>query len=421
MKLFFFVFIIISAHIVCMLLDRNYLQYIGMKFFMRFAPSAREEFDEQFIQLRERNIKSLHVDVADRLIFKIGFRLKYFFPLFWTVTIFIGYFIIENKLGLIVYSILLAFVATSYRNTVLSSLIKRGKKIRFLVMKQLLYVKLGSLLATVVVAIALYQLFKRVDFSNTWIDCLMATVSYLLLLFGSSVQDYFIRIAKNMNDEYYTFDNIKKIDDSIILYLRSFEVDEANIYCPCYCAGSFFRYLLLPRVKFSILVTELFESTGQGFLVGIANPKERVSGSKYHGFSKTFVIDDFEGEDKWKVEIQELLSKVDRVIGIVGKTQGVSWEVETIRSLDIAKKVLLLFPPFSDNRGDIDLVTGINSQLGLSDDNFPSAFYDSQFIGITLQEYGTIWFLNFGRNYYSYIFSIFTFHNFIDKNSEFFQ
>ena len=85
------------------------------------------------------------------------------------------------------------------------------------------------------------------------------------------------------------------------------------------------------------------------------------------------------------------------------------------------EKSIILFSPKDGEEGDISLITNIRRKLDIPDEDFPSEFYDSQFIGLQVKNYGPIWYLNYGRSYYSYMFSFFSLPSSIQNGKDFFR
>ena len=132
-------------------------------------------------------------------------------------------------------------------------------------------------------------------------------------------------------------------------------------------------------------------------------------------------MDDFKGEDKWKKEINKLLDRANLIVSIAGKTEGVSWEINSIKSMNGMEKSIILFSPKDEEEGDVSLITNIRRKLDIFDVDFPSKFYDIQFIGLHVKNYGPIWYLNYGRSYYSYMFSLLSLTGTIQNDKDFFQ
>lgn len=85
------------------------------------------------------------------------------------------------------------------------------------------------------------------------------------------------------------------------------------------------------------------------------------------------------------------------------------------------EKSIILFSPKDGEEGDISLITNIRRKLDILDEDFPSEFYDAQFIGLHVKNYGPIWYLNYGRSYYSYMFSLLSLTGTIQNDKDFFQ
>lgn len=427
MKLIVFFVVLMFAHIICIAMDKSYIKYLLLKFFMRFAPTVQEEFYKQIDEIDPNKIRAWYIDEDDKLLFQVKFKVVYLIPILWVLLIGIGYFIAFNTILLVIYTALISIFAISYKYGEIYSLQKdknltslKIDRTRFKYQGQAILLHVGSILSFVLIYIAFFNLFssRNLLFENSFISVM---TSYFMLVLGTLIQDYFIQLALEIYDEDYSFEEISNSDKKVILYLRSFSIDNTSIYCPSYLGGSFLRYFLLPRIQFPQLLTKVLESSGQGFVVGIGNPHEIYQGKRFHGFSKTYVLDDFKGEDKWKKEINKLLDRANLIVSIAGKTEGVSWEINSIKSMNGMEKSIILFSPKDGEEGDISLITNIRRKLDIPDEDFPSEFYDSQFIGLQVKKYGPIWYLNYGRSYYSYMFSFFSLTGSIQNDKDFFR
>ena len=427
MKLIVFFIVLMFSHIICIAMDKSYIKYLLLKFFMRFAPTVQEEFYKQIDEIDPNKIRAWYIDEDDKLLFQVKFKVVYLIPILWVLLIGIGYFIAFNTILLVIYTALISIFAISYKYVEIYSL-QTDKKLtslkidrtRFKYQGQAILLHVGSILSFVLIYIAFFNLFssRNLLFENSFISVM---TSYFMLVLGTLIQDYFIKLALEIYDEDYSFEEISNSDKKVILYLRSFSIDNTSIYCPSYLGGSFLRYFLLPRIQFPQLLTKVLEGSGQGFVVGIGNPHEIYQGKRFHGFSKTYVLDDFKGEDKWKKEINKLLDRANLIVSIAGKTEGVSWEINSIKSMNGMEKSIILFSPKDGEEGDISLITNIRRKLDIPDEDFPSEFYDSQFIGLQVKNYGPIWYLNYGRSYYSYMFSFFSLPGSIQNDKDFFR
>ena len=427
MKLIVFFVVLMFAHIICIAMDKSYIKYLLLKFFMRFAPTVQEEFYKQIDEIDPNKICAWYIDEDDKLLFQVKFKVVYLIPILWVLLIGIGYFIAFNTILLVIYTALISIFAISYKYVEIYSL-QTDKNLtslkidrtRFKYQGQAILLHVGSILSFVLIYIAFFNLFssRNLLFENSFISVM---TSYFMLVLGTLIQDYFIKLALEIYDEDYSFEEISNSDKKVILYLRSFSIDNTSIYCPSYLGGSFLRYFLLPRIQFPQLLTKVLEGSGQGFVVGIGNPHEIYQGKRFHGFSKTYVLDDFKGEDKWKKEINKLLDRANLIVSIAGKTEGVSWEINSIKSINGMEKSIILFSPKDGEEGDISLITNIRRKLDIPDEDFPSEFYDSQFIGLQVKNYGPIWYLNYGRSYYSYMFSFFSLPGSIQNDKDFFR
>ncbi len=427
MKLIVFFVVLMFAHIICIAMDKSYIKYLLLKFFMRFAPTVQEEFYKKIDEIDPNKIRAWYIDEDDKLLFQVKFKVVYLIPILWVLLIGIGYFIAFNTILLVIYTALISIFAISYKYVEIYSL-QTDKNLtslkidrtRFKYQGQAILLHVGSILSFVLIYIAFFNLFssRNLLFENSFISVM---TSYFMLVLGTLIQDYFIKLALEIYDEDYSFEEISNSDKKVILYLRSFSIDNTSIYCPSYLGGSFLRYFLLPRIQFPQLLTKVLEGSGQGFVVGIGNPHEIYQGKRFHGFSKTYVLDDFKGEDKWKKEINKLLDRANLIVSIAGKTEGVSWEINSIKSINGMEKSIILFSPKDGEEGDISLITNIRRKLDIPDEDFPSEFYDSQFIGLQVKNYGPIWYLNYGRSYYSYMFSFFSLPGSIQNDKDFFR
>ena len=67
--------------------------------------------------------------------------------------------------------------------------------------------------------------------------------------------------------------------------------------------------------------------------------------------------------ESWTRNIQEWLAAARLIVLTVGRTEGVQWEVEQIRRLGLWPKVILLFPPVSDDELAIRWRSSVTSRL----------------------------------------------------------
>ena len=427
MKIIVFFVVLTFTHIICIAMDKSYIKYRLLKLFMRFAPTLQEEFYKQIDEIDPNKIRAWYIDEDDKLLFQVKFKVVYLVPILWVLLISIGCFITFSTILLVIYTALISIFAISYKYVEIYSLQTyknltslKIDRTRFKYQGQAILLHVGSILSFVLIYIAFFNLFssRNLLFENSFISVM---ISYFMLVLGTLIQDYFIKLALEIYDEDYSFEEISNSDKKVILYLRSFSIDNTSIYRPSYLGGSFLRYFLLPRIQFPQLLTKVLEGSGQGFVVGIGNPHETYRGKRFHGFSKTYVLDDFKGEDKWKKEINKLLDRANLIVSIAGKTEGVSWEINSIKSMNGMEKSIILFSPKDGEEGDISLITNIRRKLDILDEDFPSEFYDAQFIGLHVKNYGPIWYLNYGRSYYSYMFSLLSLTGTIQNDKDFFQ
>lgn len=427
MKIIVFFVVLTFTHIICIAMDKNYIKYLLLKFFMRFAPTVQEEFYKQIDEIDPNKIRAWYIDEDDKLFFQVKFKVVYLIPILWVSLISLGYFIAFNTILLVSYTAFISIFAISYKYIEIYSLqtyknptFLKIDKTKFKYQGQAILLHVGSILSFTLIYIAFFNLFssRNLLFENTFIP---VVISYFMLVLGTLIQDYFIKLALEIYDEDYSFEAISNSEKKVILYLRSFSIDNTSIYCPSQLGGSFLRYFLLPRIQFPKLLTRVLEGSGQGFVVGIGNPHETYQGKRFHGFSKTYVLDDFKGEDKWKKEINKLLDRANLIVSIAGKTEGVSWEINSIKSMNGMEKSIILFSPKDGEEGDISLITNIRRKLDILDGDFPSEFYDAQFIGLHVKSYGPIWYLDYGRSYYSYIFSLLSLTGIIQNDKDFFK
>ena len=408
-------------------MDKNYIKYLLLKFFMRFAPTVQEEFYKQIDEIDPNKIRAWYIDEDDKLFFQVKFKVVYLIPILWVLLISIGCFITFSTILLVIYTALISIFAISYKYIEIYSLqtyknptFLKIDRTKFKYQGQAILLHVGSILSFTLIYIAFFNLFssRNLLFENSFISVM---TSYFMLVLGTLIQDYFIKLALEIYDEDYSFEEISNSDKKVILYLRSFSIDNTYIYCPSHLGGSFLRYFLLPRIQFPKLLTRVLEGGGQGFVVGIGNPHETYQGKRFHGFSKTYVFDDFKGEDKWKKEINKLLDRANFIVSIAGKSEGVSWEINSIKSMNVMEKSIILFSPKDGEEGDISLITNIRRKLDILDEDFPSEVYDAQFIGLHVKNYGPIWYLNYGRIYYSYMFSLMSLTGIIQNDKDFFK
>jgi hypothetical protein len=133
-----------------------------------------------------------------------------------------------------------------------------------------------------------------------------------------------------------------------ILYLRSFLDDDLRIRTRRSARRGFLgnltsiqllAVLVRTRERFEeILVWQLWL---HGPVIAVGDPVRR----KFRLGSPRFYL----SNDRWADEIQPLMSSARFVVMVLGRTEGVAWELQCLGRLGLANKLLIVLPPVADD------------------------------------------------------------------------
>jgi hypothetical protein len=133
---------------------------------------------------------------------------------------------------------------------------------------------------------------------------------------------------------------LSRDDRAPVLYLRSFKDDALRIWTDRAGRRTWLDRLTAPaRERFEQVIAWHLWSYGP--VVAISRPG---SAGQPIGAAREELP-----AESWTRDIQEWLVAAQLIVMTVGRTEGVQWEVEQIRRLGLWPKVILLFPPVSDD------------------------------------------------------------------------
>jgi hypothetical protein len=129
-----------------------------------------------------------------------------------------------------------------------------------------------------------------------------------------------------------------------ILYLRSFDDDKLRVWAH----GSPRRSLverMLGRRKERFEVVLGWHLWGVGPVTAVGRPSERLPPL---GAAREYL-----GEDHWQSEVEERIEEAQEAITLVlGRTIGLVWELQAIKRLGAADRLLLIIPPVDHDEED---------------------------------------------------------------------
>lgn len=133
---------------------------------------------------------------------------------------------------------------------------------------------------------------------------------------------------------------LSRDDRAPVLYLRSFKDDALRMRTDRAGRRTWLDRLTAPaRERFEQVIAWHLWSYGP--VVAISRPG---SAGQPIGAAREELP-----AESWTRDIQEWLAAARLIVMTVGRTEGVQWEVEQIRRLGLWPKVILLFPPVSDD------------------------------------------------------------------------
>jgi hypothetical protein len=133
---------------------------------------------------------------------------------------------------------------------------------------------------------------------------------------------------------------LSRDDRAPVLYLRSFKDDALRMWTDRAGRRTWLDRLTAPaRERFEQVIAWHLWSYGP--VVAISRPGS--AGQPLGAAREELPV------ESWTRDIQEWLAAARLIVMTVGRTEGVQWEVEQIRRLGLWPKVILLFPPVSDD------------------------------------------------------------------------
>ncbi|MDQ3765288.1 MAG: succinylglutamate desuccinylase/aspartoacylase family protein [Actinomycetota bacterium] len=120
---------------------------------------------------------------------------------------------------------------------------------------------------------------------------------------------------------------------SPILYLRSFCDDEIKMRARAANGRSSLERVL--KVRFEEVVTDHLWRYGP--VVAIGRPGDRLPPL---GAARDYVSD-----EQWQQKVEQLMLSASIIVLVLGRTEGLAWELKKIIELDLIRKLVVLFPP----------------------------------------------------------------------------
>jgi hypothetical protein len=124
-----------------------------------------------------------------------------------------------------------------------------------------------------------------------------------------------------------------------ILYLRSFHDDRITMRARAANGRSLLERVL--KIRFEEVVTDHLWRYGP--VVAIGRPGERLPPL---GAARDYVPD-----EHWQRKVEELMAAASLIIVVVGRTEGLAWELRKIIELRLVHRIIVLFPPLQVKHG----------------------------------------------------------------------
>jgi hypothetical protein len=121
-----------------------------------------------------------------------------------------------------------------------------------------------------------------------------------------------------------------------ILYLRSFEDDRLSVATVISARRPFFEL-------FRVRGTDPFEETitwelaPYGPVIAVGRPGKSLASL---GAAREYLPD-----DRWQIEVAELMRDARAIVMTIGATEGLRWEVERVAAAHHVGKTIFVFPP----------------------------------------------------------------------------
>lgn len=184
-------------------------------------------------------------------------------------------------------------------------------------------------------SLAHLELADSVGIDPVLLGWAIAAVGLALLVLGASVY----RLARRTGRA--TAERLRREDPRPeILYLRSFEDDQLPIRTTFSARRPFFE-------SFSISGREPFESavawqiSAYGPVVAVGQPGVRLASL---GAARQHLP-----ADEWRPRVDRLMEDAHAIVMVVGKTEGLAWEIDRVARHGHLDKTVLITPPVGDD------------------------------------------------------------------------
>ena len=159
----------------------------------------------------------------------------------------------------------------------------------------------------------------------------MMALAIVLLGFGHFPVLIAVRLARRREPKVLA----GEAPEECVLYLRPFGDDRSRISWPNNIGFLGRPWAKLVPGRFEELLTSA--AMREGTLIAIGRPGETLPEL---GASRTYCPD-----ADWRQVVANSAHRSARVLTIAGRTEGIRWEMESLRSWGLLRKVLLLIPP----------------------------------------------------------------------------
>ena len=129
---------------------------------------------------------------------------------------------------------------------------------------------------------------------------------------------------------------LKKDNRDVILYLRAFHDDRTIKIRARANDGRIFLERFV-KISFEEFVTDHMWRYGPVIAIGDPRTKSKLA--------PLGAVRDFERDDTWQQKATELMQQASIIVAVVGQTEGLLWEIDTIIKLGFKSKLILLLPP----------------------------------------------------------------------------
>lgn len=124
-----------------------------------------------------------------------------------------------------------------------------------------------------------------------------------------------------------------------LLYLRSFRDDKLRVYTHMSPRHSLLeRLLAFRRERFELMLT--WHLWRFGPVVAVGRPGERLA---QLGAAREYLP-----ADAWQAEIEDRMVNASAIVVVLGRTEGLAWELRTIERLAVADKMMIVVPPLRE-------------------------------------------------------------------------